>query len=468
MPRQTPLERLADRIPRTYRQRNPIPQRMRVPLDSSPADILTQMDNIHSWQPPLARPLPEFPPSYPPEFPPVMDAELLCLAIGSPHNIRLEWIGDTIVKVAVYEFLREARSPSRLPLEVDINSWIVGESVLARLALLYGLHLHECGQCGDSDIPKRERMCRVFEAFVGAVATSLGMPVAIRWLGLLFQPWLAPYGIAPSYNQRPPWELASQPIPDAFNRSQLDWLTVELSKYSDLDISHVHLPADYPGQAPMSPEDLESMMQQVFRDGRIDGVYASLGEPVFRLVISTLIVSRVDVGLRLNSAEKFKARSSSWASAYFLCRPQNIREGMSCIELLSRFGLVCGVHRYMRLTMPGRGVTGWYISPAQSKKAFFALMAYVFVNKGFETLETWMAPFFGPWIDALIREEFTPTPKLIQLRAELHAREARKAVRRLASHSSSRPAAPPGKQSVARARYRGIHPLGRNLNARHK
>ncbi|KAJ7054116.1 hypothetical protein C8F01DRAFT_1324349 [Mycena amicta] len=207
-PRQTPLERIAHLLPSNLTS---IPRRKHLSLDSPPTALLQQLD--HLWKP-LTTPFPEFPTNYPPEFPALDDPDLVCKAVDPKVNVMLEWLGDTVVKVAANESLRQVQN-SCLPLNQGVVNWLVSKAFLAGLGLLYGLHWHEPTD-GVQEMPSQGRMCDLFEALVGAVSQSLGIPLAVEWLVELFRPWATPHGIHTPCT-RTPWDLADQAIPEAFS-----------------------------------------------------------------------------------------------------------------------------------------------------------------------------------------------------------------------------------------------------------
>ncbi|KAJ7494763.1 hypothetical protein B0H11DRAFT_2003322 [Mycena galericulata] len=110
----TPLQAISELLPENNQLRNPIPARLRVPLDASPEAVLRQLDHEPPWKA-VDLEYPVFPPEYPPLLRPVRDAQLLCTAFTASKNAILEWLGDTVIAVAVYTCLYGSRSDCSAP-----------------------------------------------------------------------------------------------------------------------------------------------------------------------------------------------------------------------------------------------------------------------------------------------------------------------------------------------------------------
>ncbi|KAJ7065223.1 hypothetical protein C8F01DRAFT_1248824 [Mycena amicta] len=250
--------------------------------------------------------------------------------------------------------------------------------MLARFAVWYGVDLHRRR--------RQEHMCNVFEALVGAVTEDRGIDSAVQWLVSLFHPWSVAFT---------PWDLSGQTVPE-FDRPHMEWLEAKLPGYTGIDISSVNLPLNYPPPLPLSHSAVQPMYEDVFRDGRADW---SLGQSLQQLAITFVCIDRV-------------ASSSTMELG-------TIRDGCASAELFGRLGLLYDVHRYMRHSYKAEG---WYMG--QSREGLCALMTYIFVHKGFETLMSWLRPLLSPWIDAIAQEKFTPNPKFMEPQRQ-KTREAR-------------------------------------------
>ncbi|KAJ7496862.1 hypothetical protein FB451DRAFT_1386213 [Mycena latifolia] len=195
-PRKTPIQRVADLLPRHSLLRHPIRARMRLPLDSPPEILLAQLDQpIGPW--PALDLHPVFPSGYPPPL--ILPheeevANLLSLAFTTRKNARLEWLGDALVAAAIALSARRHLPDCNTPSPPMIIETLGNKMQLAHLGLLYGLQLHEVDPAHSGNrAPGKERMCDLFEAVVAAVALHSGFAYALEWLVALFDPWVVQY-----------------------------------------------------------------------------------------------------------------------------------------------------------------------------------------------------------------------------------------------------------------------------------
>lgn len=126
------------------------------------------------------------------------DASLLQQALthrsfGAPHNERLEFLGDSVLSLALSNLLYE-RFPQLSEGELSrVRSNLVNQQALAELAI--GLKLGQVLRLGEGEVKSggRERpsiLADALEALFGAVYLDGGLAPALAWIARLYQPVL--------------------------------------------------------------------------------------------------------------------------------------------------------------------------------------------------------------------------------------------------------------------------------------
>jgi ribonuclease III len=118
----------------------------------------------------------------------LLDIALTHPTMGSPNYEQLEFIGDSVVRLAASEFLWEVYPDSSVGDFSAVRKILVSDKVLAQLSDSYGLDRYlvlSPSAAGDSS-GKISRLADAFEATLGALYLSKGNLTLIR-------PWLDPH-----------------------------------------------------------------------------------------------------------------------------------------------------------------------------------------------------------------------------------------------------------------------------------
>jgi ribonuclease III len=118
----------------------------------------------------------------------LLDIALTHPTMGSPNYEQLEFIGDSVVRLAASEFLWEVYPHSSVGDFSAVRKILVSDKVLAQLSDSYGLDRYlvlSPSAAGDSS-GKISRLADAFEATLGALYLSKGNLTLIR-------PWLDPH-----------------------------------------------------------------------------------------------------------------------------------------------------------------------------------------------------------------------------------------------------------------------------------
>jgi ribonuclease III len=118
----------------------------------------------------------------------LLDIALTHPTMGSPNYEQLEFIGDSVVRLAASEFLWEVYPHSSVGDFSAVRKILVSDKVLAQLSDSYGLDRYlilSPSAAGDSS-GKISRLADAFEATLGALYLSRGNLTLIR-------PWLDPH-----------------------------------------------------------------------------------------------------------------------------------------------------------------------------------------------------------------------------------------------------------------------------------
>jgi ribonuclease III len=118
----------------------------------------------------------------------LLDIALTHPTMGSPNYEQLEFIGDSVVRLAASEFLWEVYPHSSVGDFSAVRKILVSDKVLAQLSDSYGLDRYlvlSPSAAGDSS-GKISRLADAFEATLGALYLSRGNLTLVR-------PWLDPH-----------------------------------------------------------------------------------------------------------------------------------------------------------------------------------------------------------------------------------------------------------------------------------
>ncbi|KAJ7475889.1 hypothetical protein FB451DRAFT_1245124 [Mycena latifolia] len=410
--RLTPLEAIADLLSETHPLRSPIRSRIRVPLDSA-RDLLQQLDDV--WLP-LTVQYPDFPSDYPPNLPPFLDADTLCTAFDGFKNPVLEWLGDSFIAAALATCAHRSIAAWTPLLNDAVIRYLASGHILAHMALLYGLQLHDYS-LADPQLPSMERMGDVFESLVGAAAGHLGGPLTLGWLEQLFEPWVkmlsetsdfipsALNGVQSAetkYKQRlsrmdePPLPLrpivfkldtvltGQWPLSVACTEDIHALIAGYRHGWQQIDASRVCLPPGYPPPPP-PPNSLNLLtdaLTDIFCRLQWPGVtsnekYRALGDQICYAVVTQLAVTKLPVA---TPAEL-----------------DDVRLECTNRDLVARLGLLYNLHEHLRV-LRGVKTPACVISPTQSRGALWALVGLIYDQVGWDRTMVWLDPLFSPWI----------------------------------------------------------------------
>ncbi|KAJ6531717.1 hypothetical protein B0H19DRAFT_1241949 [Mycena capillaripes] len=427
--------RILLRSDHNYFLRYPIPNRIKVSPDSSPEALLQQLDGLSNW-PALKNPYPEFPKTdYPPKRPCELPLDLLCAAYSK--NGALEWLGDAIIGAAallcIYRF---SRDPDYRALRTpNIIAALVGRPFLGHLALLYGLQLHDYILPSDGSMPSMERMCDIFESYVGAAVDIWGFLKTIQWLDDLFAPWMSdmctsntminPGKISKSarikyvawqytmaeaeVEELEPLQIERRQIlsygqgefvlPVASIEDAKALLVNALPKWTKLDLSAVLLPEIYPPPLPVFDsihlEPLTDAMTDIFcrihfgDHIQCQNGYRIVGQRLYRLAASKLAINNLPSA---TAAELDDARCECTNPA-----------------LIARLGLVLNLHRHVRLLRRVKE-NAPQASVANCEDSFYALLGVMHLQLGWDSLIEWLDKLLSPWIVAAGNGTFRVSP----------------------------------------------------------
>ncbi|KAJ7685483.1 hypothetical protein DFH06DRAFT_44391 [Mycena polygramma] len=105
---------------------------------------------------------------------------------------RLEWLGDAMIEAAMFCCVYDSNARACAPVNTHFVKQLVDPKLLAHLALLYGVQLHDFIPSGSNrtSIPSVARVCDSFEAVVGANVVEFDFEGTLQWLGPLLDPWV--------------------------------------------------------------------------------------------------------------------------------------------------------------------------------------------------------------------------------------------------------------------------------------
>ncbi|MFS8822694.1 ribonuclease III [Synechococcus sp. W60.2] len=109
---------------------------------------------------------------------------------GQRNNDRLEFLGDSVLRILATEFLFQSYPHLSVGELTAVRSDLISDAHLAELADLHGLERYlEVGASSQNDLAGRERrLADAFEAVLGSLYLSWGMHTLAR-----LHPWLDPY-----------------------------------------------------------------------------------------------------------------------------------------------------------------------------------------------------------------------------------------------------------------------------------
>ncbi|KAJ7468433.1 hypothetical protein B0H11DRAFT_2238967 [Mycena galericulata] len=500
-PYRTPVEAIAHLLPPTHFLRNPIPARFRVPLDSDPETLLRQLDDLPNW-PKVDISNHCFPDVYPPAAP-LIDAESLCTVYTTGENAVFEWLGDAVIEAAqavcTYH-LTSIPGVCRTP-GVRVVAALVAKPFLAHLSLLYGLQLHDYVSpklVGDT-MPGMERMCDIFESYVGAAALHCGFQETIDWLELLLRPWAAALcsagefkvpKVQGKYDARirsfagdkvaPLDSLAVQPVfpgapaitlSVASRESVRELLARDIPKWYAIDASRVRFPHVYPPPFPalatvhIDPltEALTDILCRIHFGQNDEGIrsnerYRAVGGRLYALALTKVAIEQLPTA---TPAELDAVR-------------------VECInkDLVVRLGLLLHLDRHLRL-LRTVGDTSTSLSHTQCADAFYALVGMIHLQTGWSELNAWLDELLSPWVLAAADGTFRASISAANARAVVHERqmaaqerraeEKRQAEeKRLAAETRQAQNVRDGALTLAsRARYSTTVPTAKHVTGRH-
>ncbi|KAJ7476951.1 hypothetical protein B0H11DRAFT_2031369 [Mycena galericulata] len=450
MPR-TPVEAIADQLPPNHPLLTPMYSRMRIPLSSSPEDLLGQLDDEPHWSP-ISVDYPSFPDNYPPDLPPSLSATLVCRAFTSGENAVLEWLGDALIAATLIACLSTSEADCSTPINHVVLRTLAGYRFLGHLALLYGLQLYDCNRRCREDMPSMERMCDVFESLIGAAALDSGFVHTLDWLKRLFEPWTT--ALCKTGNARPrradrvryralmlslgdgPPMPSSDSLHDIFTTvaaevgSQfpgghvLARLSTFWPGWAHLDASKVSFSKEYPPTIPLSTGS--ATVAHVFTDA-LCHIHAGtdftsserhrlLGDRLCALVVTAAAVEELPDATP--------------------AQLDDVRVECMNPDLLAYFGLFLRLDSHLHV-LRRAGNAPSIIHPHESMDAFFRIVGVIYQQLGWNDLFKWLKAIFLPFIIAAGNGRFNASPiahKLRQGRLEQRRQaDAKKAERKQAT-----------------------------------
>ncbi|KAJ7632937.1 hypothetical protein FB45DRAFT_913930 [Roridomyces roridus] len=270
-----------------------------------------------------------------------------------------------------------------------------------------------------SEIPGMERICDIFESFVGALAIHSGFSKVLEPLCLLFAPWAEKLCEADSSSSSPevgrrvrdkyqfalrrlagvspaplkplnlqPLESNSSAwcIPRLADPSEL--LTAHMRGWRTLDSSGVELPPNYPPPVPAVESSHLRLWTEALTDvhcrlyfGTEVGSnhrYRAVGESLYALAVTTLAIDH--------------------APAHSPAQLNELRIECTNKDLVARLGLILNLHANLRV-LRIVDEADW-VAPNRVATAFYAVVAVVYLQTDWSTLMAWLGELLSPWVDA--------------------------------------------------------------------
>ncbi|KAJ7357088.1 hypothetical protein DFH08DRAFT_850995 [Mycena albidolilacea] len=355
-------------------------------------------------------------------------------AFDKALNGRLEWLGDAVVGAAIVLSTSRLLSKPNHSMHQGILKALGARSHLAHLALLYDLQLHDLHPELQSGSPGIEKMCKLFETFVAAVAVDLGIPYALRWLQDLVDPWVVEYiavhhASIPGRDMRryqalvrenPELARVSADIgmnasaiaafgPGSASRRRLACWRVALNSQSSIDASKVHFDDAYPPRPPEFTCDdgqLLSNATTTICGGFWDFGDAAPGNDGHQWVGRNLIKLAI-------THICFKKLHSNPASEL-----DGVR--IECMDsaLMNCFALMFQLDVHVRRWHP-KGNASSALTASQCAAGFCALIAATYLRHGWDALMQWLDPLLSPWILAAGAGDFRASRAAESRRREL-------------------------------------------------
>ncbi|KAJ7183208.1 hypothetical protein C8R46DRAFT_1209368 [Mycena filopes] len=359
--------------------------------------------------------VPPFPHPYPPPVPKLKSGALVALAFNFLRNKRLEWLGDIIVAAAIalstHWFLVDYNVIPPATISEELRSG----TQLAHLTLLYGLQLHDRdpNPAVGSVNPGIATMCDVFEAFVAAVALDCGLVPTLEWLVKLFDPWVAEH-----CRRRPTGTLPAQikngydsflrylrsqgaaPHPNgpnvgalaAFGPAHVGFPPRDTARsfiIPQITACTVEFPSSYPPFPPaFLPGDAQVLTDALtnhfchlhFGDSVVGNErYRALGDILWRLALATVAFDRLP-GVQSDVLNDI---------------------ALECTDdvLLAHLGTMFRLNEHVRILRPV-GAEARLASHSQTGHGFLALVAAIYLRRGWAPLIAWVGELMWPWIKA--------------------------------------------------------------------
>ncbi|KAJ6573770.1 hypothetical protein DFH09DRAFT_1078743 [Mycena vulgaris] len=180
----------------------------RISLDSSPRDLLQQLDHLTNW-PPITKYPTTFPDDYPPEFPLLLNGQLMLKVYKTSENGILKWFGDALIEAAVYSALYPSIPHCTMPIKMVRH---------AEVNLVHATYTwsdrptHNCKQAlfepsgppvwiaatrarpGQKHNPRDASRVPLVQGSGGSTGSEFrihtGIPKTLNWLRRLFDPWI--------------------------------------------------------------------------------------------------------------------------------------------------------------------------------------------------------------------------------------------------------------------------------------
>ncbi|KAJ7695572.1 hypothetical protein B0H16DRAFT_853008 [Mycena metata] len=425
--RKTPLELIANELDANDPLRDPVPERVHMPLDSPPGQLLRQMEP-HGWSP-LGLQHPPFPLQYPRDLPPFTNTHLLRTAFLKV-NKRLEWLGDALVGLAITTSLHKHVTDLTKRIVDDIPKILRAKYFLGHLALLYGLQLHSVATDKSSrKFPLGlEKMSDIFEAFVGAAALEFGTDSALAWLEDMLDPWVASMcsrGLAVAEADVPRQTKVKY---DLYTRDS-DGVPAVLQPGSYMGMHDAILDAFGPSRTGLSVAQSADRGRPLLSSApetwptldwsgvELDDAYPPLPPPFDLLDASHLTASLTDVWCLLRFEPSIVCDQRYKWLGHHLCNMvitlvaiqrfestpaahlNNIRTECLDPPLLGRLGLMFQLDRHIAtITRPDARTAQVHL--VRVAGSFRALVGAVYLQFGWRALLNWLEPLFWPWLIA--------------------------------------------------------------------
>ncbi|KAJ6508437.1 hypothetical protein C8R45DRAFT_443218 [Mycena sanguinolenta] len=289
---------------------------------------------------------------------------------------------------------------------------------------MYGLHWHDYvpDKRARDVMPGMERMCDVFEALIGAMATYFGVEHALEWLDQLLGPWIRQctradgcIGVQVQNKTRDNFDVCLRRLPSppveippfphdapgsedspvfslswAHNPGRLAVLDCRPHGWKIVDISRVSFPEKYPPIAPPLPTTSKDMMRAALTDAFYRMYHgddiasnerlSALGQRLCELGVTDLAQTRL-----------FSATPAELHTVRLQC---------THTDVLARLGLMLDLDRRTRVLRCAPPTDDETVPVLACRGAFYSFVAVIYLQLGWNQLKQWLDALFLPWVEA--------------------------------------------------------------------